>query len=61
MGQGHEESLCALEVPVDQVDVVEGVLLEDEGEVDVPVGLQAGTEDCECVGALAEFEEGGRG
>ena len=49
------------EGPVDDVDVVDGVTAEDEGQADVPGCLFAGAEDGDGVDVGAAREDHGRG
>ena len=57
------EGAGALEVAVNDVDVVDFVAAEEEGEADVPEGLEAGAEDADGVdvGAAGEDEGCGEG
>lgn len=51
------EAAGALEVAVDDVDVVDFVAAEEEGQTDVPKGLEAGAENADGVDVCAAGED----
>jgi len=59
--EAHEAVAGGVEGAGDDVEVVDLVATQEQGEADVPVGLLAGAEDRDVVDGLAFLEQHGRG
>lgn len=59
--EAHEAVAGCVEAAGDDVEMVDFIASEEQGEADVPVCLLAAAEDCDVVDGLALFEEHGGG